>query len=125
MPSYKIKHVDGRRSRGGTSPSWSKDGKAWRSRASLRIHLTQVYDEWLNYLRMGRDTPFPYADCVIEVLEVTSTIEINPEAHLARRMREVQDSEINATHRGRPLNSWDVSSKEAIIKARKTLGIAE
>lgn len=59
---YKIRRKsDGKFSTGGCDPSWSRNGKAWATRALLRSHLTMVADNGPHKVRSWED-PSPKND---------------------------------------------------------------
>ena len=64
--SYKIQHPDGRYSKGGSGPYWTKSGKVWASIGALKNHVNLVTDDWAKY-KKGR--PHPYEECTVVVLE--------------------------------------------------------
>lgn len=64
---YRIKDTKtGLYSKGGTYPTWSKNGKVWKRRADLSSHFAIVRD--------ARRNPYASPDIVIEEITITESV---------------------------------------------------
>ena len=81
MP-YRIKRLsDNKFSTGGCTPrkvSFTKVGKVWSNKAALHCHLSELKSGFEYYQRHHpAEAIWPYDNCIIEVLEVTSVDSIS------------------------------------------------
>ena len=125
MPVYKIRRSDGKYSSGGSTPRFTKSGKAWTTEGNLNSHITQVHDAWLRQIqsRPSGENYYPYTNCVVEVYNLVDTRPIDIKGHIERRLAEIRSSFEQCRAAGRPLYEFDIWRKQALDTARDILGI--
>lgn len=83
---YKIRRkTDGLFSSGGSSPSFSKKGKVWRSQSAISLHFSMLVKYSDSYYK--RDYLGVYEDCEVIAYEMKE-IESKPAFEWADRIRE-------------------------------------